>query len=484
MSTGFIPENSDMLDPNNPHPDRTRTQSLCPVCLARIPAKRVHAGESVFLEKNCPRHGAFRTLIWQGPPAFDDWRRAMVAPRPPAGRRRTRQGCPFDCGLCEQHRQRSCTVILEVTQRCDLGCAVCYADSRNQSQEADAPPDRVKTWFRQVRKTAGDCNIQLSGGEPTLRDDLPRIIAAGRDEGFDFIQLNTNGLRLGRERDYATTLQQAGLSSVFLQFDGTEDLIYRRLRGRPLLAEKRAAIEACAEQSLGVVLVPTLVPGVNTNNIGAILELAMHHAPAVRGVHFQPVSYFGRHGIFPDPAVAPRLTLPHVMQAIEAQSNGVFRIDHLHPPSCENALCSFHGRFLLMPGGKVIPLHPSAGSTCCDVPVHAETGAARAIASAARQWSGAGRPLHSAPPPDPGGPSCCGDAANPSRSAGPMGLDDFIARARTHTFSISGMAFQDAWTLALDRVRECCIHLMAPGGGLVPFCLYNLSAADGRTLYR
>jgi 7,8-dihydro-6-hydroxymethylpterin dimethyltransferase len=65
-----------------------------------------------------------------------------------------------------------------------------------------------------------------------------------------------------------------------------------------------------------------------------------------------------------------------------------------------------------------------------------------------------------------------------------MSLDAFIHRARTHTFSISGMAFQDAWTIALDRVRDCCILVMAPDGNLVPFCLYNLTAQGGRRLYR
>jgi uncharacterized radical SAM superfamily Fe-S cluster-containing enzyme len=65
-----------------------------------------------------------------------------------------------------------------------------------------------------------------------------------------------------------------------------------------------------------------------------------------------------------------------------------------------------------------------------------------------------------------------------------MSLDAFIQRARTHTFSISAMAFQDVWNIALDRVRDCCIHVMAPDGRLIPFCLYNLTAVDGQRLYR
>ena len=58
----------------------------------------------------------------------------------------------------------------------------------------------------------------------------------------------------------------------FLQFDGTSDEIYRRIRGRDLLAQKLAAVEACGRNEIGVVLVPTLVPDINTNDIGAMLE--------------------------------------------------------------------------------------------------------------------------------------------------------------------------------------------------------------------
>ena len=80
----------------------------------------------------------------------------------------------------------------------------------------------------------GPFNIQLSGGEPTVRDDLDAIISLGREKGFSFFQLNTNGLRLANEPGYAEHLAKAGLSTVFLQFDGLEDDIYITLRGAKL----------------------------------------------------------------------------------------------------------------------------------------------------------------------------------------------------------------------------------------------------------
>jgi hypothetical protein len=64
------------------------------------------------------------------------------------------------------------------------------------------------------------------------------------------------------------------------------------------------------------------------------------------------------------------------------------------------------------------------------------------------------------------------------------GWDVFLDRVKTHTFCISGMAFQDAWTLDLERLKDCCIHVVSPDSKLVPFCAYNLTSREGVSLYR
>jgi len=457
--------------------DRDKTESLCPVCFDRIPAQREFKGEDVFLVKTCPVHGEFRTLIWRGPPAFESWVRSKVPATPPVTHTEVLRGCPFDCGLCPDHRQRSCTVIMEVTQRCDLHCPVCYADSGSKGKE-DPSLSLISTWFETMAATGKACNIQLSGGEPTTRDDLPAIVARGRDLGFFFIQINTNGIRLGREPDYARGLKKAGLSSVFLQFDGTEDQIYLRVRGKRLLEEKRRAVEACKEEGIGVVLVPTVIPGVNDHNLGDILKQAVAWSPVVRAVHFQPVSYFGRYPATPNDS--DRITLPEVMRAIEEQSEGKFRVEDFRPPGCENALCSFHGSYLILSDGSVRCLQKPFEETCCSGLEKAEEGATQSISYVARQWS--------APSSIGSNAFLSGSCSSPSTAGSGskdfISLDDFISRARTHTFSISAMAFQDVWSVDLERVRDCCIHVMAPNCHLVPFCAYNLTNLQGHALYR
>jgi len=443
------------------------TESLCPECLERVEARVVSIGETVFLEKTCTGHGSWQVPLWRGAPDYEQWQRPKVPSHPALCYAPVQDGCPFDCGLCAEHRQHPCSVLLEITQRCTLGCPVCFADVGTMN-ELDLDPDigTIGGWYDLVMAAAGPCNIQLSGGEPTLRDDLPEIIALGVRKGFSFIQLNTNGLRLAGEAGYAKTLAEAGLSTVFLQFDGTDDTIHTTLRGRSLAAVKAAAVERCGEAGLGVVLVPTLVSGVNTDNIGDIIRFALAHLPLVRGVHFQPISYFGRYSM--DIPTLERFTLPEVMRAIEAQTNGLMRASDFLPPGGENARCSFHASYFVLPDGRLRRTSPVSTSCCSTQDGH--QGMLRTIGTVARQWS--------APPGSE-------NARNPlSCNDGAMDLDAFLEMATNYSLTVSCMVFQDAWNLDLERLHDCCISVMSPDGRLIPFCAYNLTSATGKTLYR
>ncbi len=440
------------------------TRSLCPVCLRPVSAVRFGRGHDLYMRKSCPDHGSFLVILWRGEPSHTDWVRPKVPLHPPAPATAVEKGCPFDCGLCPDHRQQTCTALIEVTQRCNLACSFCFARS-GENPAPDPEIEEIRQRLQPLAASGTQYNIQLSGGEPTLRNDLPEIVAMVRSLGFEFVQVNTNGVRLGTDPGYAQKLAEAGLSSIFLQFDGLDDNVYGKLRGGPLLAKKIAAIENCGEQEIGVVLVPTLVPGINDEQIGEIVQFGMSHLPIVRGVHFQPVSYFGR---YPQPpADAHRITIPEVIRYLEAQTGGLVNTSDFSPPSCEHARCSFHGTFIVMPDGELKSIARSESSCCSCAEPKAEDGAAQARRFVARQWA------------KPDESSCCGQ-----EDSHPFGQWDILLdRARTHTFSISGMAFQDAWNIDLERLKECCIHVVERDGRLVPFCAYNLTGSSGLSLY-
>ena len=461
------------------------TASLCPVCLTRVPATREQQDDTVFLVKQCPEHGSFRTIIWRGPVPFSSWLRPKKVTPLKKTFTAVRRGCPFDCGLCPTHGQHTCTALIEITQRCNLHCPVCFADAAEKgNKKADLSMSRIGFLYDRIMDASGRCNIQLSGGEPTVRDDLPAIITLGKSKGFSFIQLNTNGLCLAADRNYALRLKEAGLSSVFLQFDGLSRDTHISLRGRDLTTVKEQALHHCQDAGLAVVLVPTLVPGINTHEIGAIIDYATRFTPTVRGVHFQPVSYFGR---FPEaPTDKNRLTLPELMQLIENQSGGSITAEHFSPPSCEHALCSFHGNFLVEESGNLMPLG-SRQVTCCSTgegltdSVPAFEGREKSVAFTARQWSLPSLSMVS----DPCVCASESEKTKQSQSNQPQDdLDRFLARARTHTFSLSAMAFQDVWNIDLERLQGCCIHVISPEGNFIPFCAYNLTSNMGKPLYR
>ena len=448
-------------------PDFTiNTLSVCPVCLARIPAKRVGRAGEVYLEKTCPKHGFFRTILWRGAPDYLAWGRVKIPNYPAHPFTSVELGCPFDCGLCPDHRQQPCCVLLEVTQRCDLGCPVCFASSEVGAGK-DTPMETIDKWYRAMLDAGGPFNIQLSGGEPCVRDDLPQIIRLGREHGFTYFQVNTNGLRIGSDMDYLEQLKDAGLQVVYLQFDGTHDAVYQTIRGKKLLAQKLQAIENCRRLELGVVLVPTIVPGVNDSEIGRIVEFALAQYPAVRGIHYQPVSYFGRYPRTPQDE--DRITIPEIIRGLADQTNGLVRVTDFQPKGSENAYCSFHATFIIMPGGTLEPVKTRADAGCsCKEPESAREGVMRSREFVARNW------VYPQPPQQE--KSCC------SSSLGKW--DDILERARTHQFSISGMAFQDAWNLDLELLRDCCINVAGNNGGLIPFCSYNLTSALGKAVYR
>lgn len=306
----------------------SRTESLCPHCLRRIPAFRIIEGDSCFLKKECPACGDLgKTLIWKNiSRTYHEWRRPLgeTKENKPID---SDQNCPFDCGLCLNHKQNTCSAIIEVTSRCNLNCPVCFADSGSIAS-MDPPLAQIARTLQTFMDRSGPHPIQLSGGEPTIRNDLPKIVAMASKMGFDHIQINTNGLRLAQERDYAQALKEAGATTIFLQFDGVSDDVYRRIRGADLLSLKLKAIERCVELKMGVILTPTIVRNVNESQIGSIIQFAKRWIPTVKGVHFQPFTYLGR---FPDaPRNEDRILIPEILLAIENQTTDL-KIDNFLP---------------------------------------------------------------------------------------------------------------------------------------------------------
>lgn len=456
------------------------TLSVCPVCLKQIPAQRVAEHDGIYMEKNCPEHGDFRVLLWRGSEdSYLAWERQKQNPAEHYCHTHVDKGCPYDCGLCEDHLQQICCVLLEVTQRCNLHCPVCFASAGGASE--DPSLEEIGSWYDELMKAGGPFNIQLSGGEPTMRDDLAEIIRLGKEKGFTYFQLNTNGLRIAEDYDYLKQLVDAGLSNVFLQFDGLTEEPYKVLRGKPLLAVKQQAVENCARAKVGLTLVPTVAPGVNDSQVGDILKFAMQNMPVVRGVHFQPVSYFGRCDLEQN---EQRITIPDMLRYMEEQTDGIMKAEDFLGGGAENSYCSFHGNFMQMPDGTIKSIKSDNTGCCC-------TSSKQSRDFVAKRWSVA--PILSSQDnscccgtlePVAAGSSCCCTSQETVQAKTPSLFDVFLERIENYTLAVSGMLFQDAWNFDLERVKSCYLCEFSPKKKIVPFCAYNLTSVSGETIHR
>ena len=417
-----------------------RTRSVCPVCLKNVPAQLVQGADgTVLLEKECPEHGAFAAPVWSGKIDLEQWLKGTDTLPEGSG-----LSCPGNCGICGEHEAETCCALLEVTMRCNLKCRYCFANGG--SEEADPSMEEMKAAIRDIAQKCGGPLLQFSGGEPTLRDDLPELVRFAKEAGCSYTQINTNGIRLAEDPDYARRLADAGLDIVFLQFDGTDDSVYEALRGRPLLQTKLEAIRVCSELRIGVTLVPTVVKGVNDQNLGELAALAAKLSPAVRGIHFQPVSYFGRYpGV---PSKEERYTLDRLIWDLSRQAG--IPVESFIPSHCDHPLCGFHAGFLIEENGTLTPLSSVTHSS-------RTRGCARENREyIARRWS------------------CPPEEKRPSGSLSDMDFDTFLYRLRHRSLTFTAMAFQDAMNLNVERLHRCSLHVY-DNGKIKPFCTRYLT---------
>lgn len=418
------------------------TRSVCPVCLKNLPAQLVRQMDnSITLEKTCPEHGTWSVPVWRGAMDFDLWTQYADPLCAEAG-----INCPENCGICAEHEVGTCCCLLEVTSRCNLRCRFCFADGGRQ--EDDPSLEEMKAAIRDIVRQCGEPLLQLSGGEPTLRDDLPELVRYAKEAGCSYVQVNTNGIRLAQEPEYAKKLADAGLDIVFLQFDGTRNDIYEFLRGAPLLEIKKQAIQVCAGFDAGVTLVPTVVAGVNDDNLGELIAFARENVPGVRGIHFQPVSYFGRHPGQPD--AEQRYTLDRLMADISDQAG--IPMESFMPSRCDHPLCGFHANFLVNPAGGLRPLTSITHSA-----------RSRGCAKDNREYVARNWKRHPSEPEPAGGFS------------EEMDFDTFLYRIRHGSLTLSAMAFQDAENLNIERLHRCSLHVYN-NGRVKPFCANYLTS--------
>lgn len=442
------------------------TNSICSRCLKRAEAKIVFQDERVYMLKNCLDHGLERVLISTDVDYYKTCRNFLKPGQIPLRfNTRTELGCPYDCGICPDHEQHSCITLIEVSERCNLECPVCYADS-SPKKGSHRSLEQIEFMLDELVKNEGKPDVvQLSGGEPTIHPQFFEIMDLARSKPIRHLMINTNGVRIAREKDFARRLgdYMPGLE-IYLQFDSLEAAPQIDLRGLDLTEVRRQAIENLNEFGISTNLVVTLKKGLNDNEIGEIIDYALSQ-PCIRGVTFQPIQSAGRLEGF-DPA-RDRLTLGEVRQMILEQSS-IFGPEDIIPVPCHPD-CIAMAYALKSRDGKTVPLSGligkevllgGAGNT---IRYEADEAVRQRLFNLFSLNQTAGSASHAV-----GDLLCCLPRLE---HPGELSYENI--------FRIIIMEFLDPHNFDMRSVKRSCVHIAHTDGRIIPFDTYNIFYRQG-----
>ena len=328
------------------------TKSLCHHCLALVDTKIVFQDEKVWMLKHCKTHGEIKSMIADDVNYYKQLRNYNKQSEMPLKfNTKVHYGCPYDCGLCTDHEQHSCLTIVEVTDRCNLACPTCYANSApNYGRHRTL--EEIEKMFDTVVANEGEPDVvQISGGEPTVHPEFFKILDIAKSKPIKHLMLNTNGIRIAKDIKFVETLASYMPDfEIYLQFDSFKPEVLEKLRGEDLTEVRKKAIEHLNQFNISTTLVVTLQKGENDDEIGKIIEYALQQK-CVRGVTFQPTQVAGRNDNYDD--FSGRITLTEVRRKIYEQYP-LFTPQDLIPVPCNpDALCM---AYALKIDGEVFPM--------------------------------------------------------------------------------------------------------------------------------
>jgi hypothetical protein len=366
-----------------------------------------------------------------------------------------------------------------------MACPICFAYVGAANYVYEPSYEQIVEMMKVLRANSPwACNaLQFSGGEPTLRNDLPDLIREAQKAGITHVEVNTNGIRIAEDIGYFKKLLDSGLSTLYLQFDGLREEIYKRTRARSdMIPIKLKVIENARTIGLdSIVLVVTLAKGVNDKDLGDIIDFAIKNHDVIRCVNIQPMSMAGK--ARKEEMRKMRITIPDTMKEIEEQTKGaVGRFDwrpvdwpvpvskgmgvvknRIYPEFTMSPMCGAATFLIVDKDGSYKPI-----MRYVDVDKFAEVFWDVYYSGAKGKRTMAKMKLLKLLPM-----AKSDFVRGLIRNVVTKGSYEALGGLMHRIVMIGIMHFQDVWNIDIDRVQKCGIHYATPDGKVRCFCTYN-----------
>jgi 7,8-dihydro-6-hydroxymethylpterin dimethyltransferase len=317
-----------------------QTDSLCPRCVpeirqqivdgkqdyrvllnerpGEIKAQIIERDGKILMVKDCPVHGYFEDVISIDPQFF----RHLEETFPGRDIRAHNDEKLHNHGSSTIKHGRGSVLTVDLTNRCNMMCDPCFMDANQVGFVHELTWEDIKTLLDNAFsiKPRRQMSVQFSGGEPTLSPHFLDAIRYARQLGYDSVQAATNGIEFAKSPAFARQAAEAGLRYAYLQFDGIGNAANSHRNVGNLFDLKLRAIENLHSNGVEIVLVTTVVNGINNEQVGRVVQFALDNPDKIAMVSFQPVSFTGRdEAITEERRKAQRYTLSHLAHDVKKQ---------------------------------------------------------------------------------------------------------------------------------------------------------------------
>src|ERR1700677_1317657 len=317
------------------------TDSLCPKCVpeirkqildgklphevllnekvGEIKAQIIERDGKILMVKDCPKHGHFEDVMSIDPAFFKHLEESF----PGRDMKAHNDEKLHNHGTSTVTHGRGSVLTIDLTNRCNMMCDPCFMDANQVGFVHELEWEEITKILDDslTIQPRRQMSVQFSGGEPTISPHFLRAVAYATEKGYFCVQAATNGIRFAQDVEFAKQAKAAGMRLAYLQFDGVTNLANSHRKVGNLFDVKLRAIENLHAAGIDVVLVVTVVGGVNSDQVGPIIDFAIANADKVTVVSFQPVSFTGRdEDVTDEGRKKQRYTLSHLAHDVKAQT--------------------------------------------------------------------------------------------------------------------------------------------------------------------
>ncbi|MFW5903029.1 MAG: tetraether lipid synthase Tes [archaeon] len=478
--------------------------SLCPECVEaekfgdmRVPAVLYVEDSQVKMKKECEEHGETQSVYWEDAEKYfkaskeADWKGKRLK-NPDIDIDEESISCPLNCGICKKHKSHTNLGNIAVTNRCPLNCFYCFFFAKEGEPIYEPSQAQIRDMAKRMKQEEPvGCNaMQITGGEPLVRDDIVEVVEIFKEEGYDHIQMNTEGINIAEDPRIAKKLRMAGANVYYLSFDGTNPQVNPKNYW-----EAPKAIENIREAGSAIVLVPTVIGGHNDDQLGNIINFASSNLDVIRGINFQPVSLVGR--MPKNQREEQRITIPGAIDKIEEQTNGQITKDDFYPIPFVTKISDLieqltgEDKYRLSPhfacgaatyvyidqeNEKLVPITRFIDvqgllDYMKKISEEIETSKLKKLA---KTKAGIKLLLNMKKFIDEDKQPKGLNLMKSLRKAITANNYDSLKEFHHKSLFIGFMHFQDPYNYDVDRVERCVIHYGIPDGRVVPFCAFNV----------